>query len=52
MVPNKITIFRLPLEEDYPNPKDLAREVQQTVLHELGHHAGLDHAALRRAGFR
>jgi predicted Zn-dependent protease with MMP-like domain len=44
--PNKITIFRLPLEEDFPDPDDLAREVQRTVLHELGHHAGLGHARL------
>jgi predicted Zn-dependent protease with MMP-like domain len=47
-VPNKITIFRLPLEEDYPNPDRLAREVQRTVLHEIGHHAGLGHARLRQ----
>ncbi len=47
-VPNKISIFRLALEEDYPNPDDLAREVQRTVLHEIGHHAGLGHARLRK----
>ena len=48
--PNKITIFRLPLEEDFPDPAELAEEVQRTVLHELGHHAGLDHARLRGMG--
>jgi predicted Zn-dependent protease with MMP-like domain len=47
-VPNKITIFRLPLEEDFPNPERLANEVQRTVLHEIGHHAGLGHARLRK----
>ena len=51
-VPNKITIFRLPLEEDFPHPADLAQEVRRTVLHELGHHAGLDHSRLREAGYR
>jgi predicted Zn-dependent protease with MMP-like domain len=51
-VPNKITIFRLPLEEDFPNPADLARQVRPTVLHELGPHAGLDHSRLRQAGYR
>ena len=49
--PNKITIFRLPLEEDFPDPEDLADEVRRTVLHELGHHAGLDHTRLRSAGY-
>ncbi len=49
--PNKITIFRLPLEEDFPDPEELAREVQRTVLHELGHHAGITDAHLREIGF-
>ena len=38
--PNKITLFRLPLEEDFPDPDELAEEVRRTVLHELAHHAG------------
>jgi len=49
--PNKITIFRLPLEEDFPDPEELALEVQRTVLHELGHHAGITDAHLREIGF-
>jgi predicted Zn-dependent protease with MMP-like domain len=49
--PNKITIYRLPLEEDFPNPGDLAREVQRTVVHELAHHAGISDEALHRRGF-
>ena len=48
--PNKITIFRLPLEEDFPDPADLERQVQRTVIHELGHHAGIDDRELRRRG--
>ena len=47
-VPNKITIYRLPLEEDFPDPERLALEVQRTVLHEIGHHAGLQHSRLRK----
>jgi predicted Zn-dependent protease with MMP-like domain len=49
--PNKITIFRLPLEEDFPDPEELTREVQKTVVHELGHHAGIDEQRLHRLGF-
>jgi predicted Zn-dependent protease with MMP-like domain len=41
-VPNKITLFRLPLEEDFPDPRDLSQEVRRTVVHELAHHAGID----------
>lgn len=49
--PNKITLFRLPLEEDFADPRALAREVQKTVIHELGHHAGISDATLHRRGF-
>ncbi len=49
--PNKITLFRLPLEEDFPDPNDLAREVQKTVVHELGHHAGMNEQRLHLLGF-
>ena len=45
-VPNKITLFRLPLEEDFPDPAELAEEVRRTVIHELAHHAGFDDARL------
>jgi predicted Zn-dependent protease with MMP-like domain len=49
-LPNKISIFRLPLEEDFPDPEELAHEVQETVLHELGHHAGLEEGHLGDVG--
>jgi predicted Zn-dependent protease with MMP-like domain len=41
-VPTRIVVFRLPLEEDYPDPDDLADEVRITILHELAHHLGID----------
>jgi predicted Zn-dependent protease with MMP-like domain len=39
--PTRITVFRLPLEEDFPDPEDLAYQVQRTILHELAHHIGI-----------
>ncbi len=41
-VPTRILLFRLPLEEDYPDPLDLADEVRITILHELAHHLGIE----------
>ena len=41
-LPNKISLFRLPLEEDFADPDELADEVRRTVIHELAHHAGFD----------
>lgn len=49
--PNKITLFRLALEEDFPEPESLAEEVRRTVVHELAHHAGFDEARLRWLSF-
>ena len=48
--PNRITLFRLPLEEDFPDPDDLADEVRITVIHELAHHLGIDDDRLDELG--
>jgi predicted Zn-dependent protease with MMP-like domain len=48
--PNKITLFRLPLEEDFPDPGELAEEVRETVIHELAHHLGIDDDRLHELG--
>ena len=45
-LPNKITLFRIPLETDFPDPEVLEEEVRVTVIHELAHHAGIDDARL------
>jgi len=49
--PNKISLFRLALEEDFPDPDELAEEVRRTVVHELAHHAGIDDHRLRELGY-
>ncbi len=41
-MPTRILLFRLPLEEDFPDPDDLADEVRITILHELAHHLGIE----------
>jgi predicted Zn-dependent protease with MMP-like domain len=48
--PNRITLFRLPLEEDFPDPAELAHEVRITVIHELAHHLGIDDDRLDELG--
>jgi predicted Zn-dependent protease with MMP-like domain len=50
-LPDTITIFRLPLEEDFIDPRDLEDEIRVTVLHELGHHFGLDEGRLTELGY-
>jgi predicted Zn-dependent protease with MMP-like domain len=50
-LPAKVTIFRRPLVEEYPDPRDLEREIRITVLHELAHYFGIDESKLDELGY-
>ena len=50
-LPDRITIFRLPLEDEFADPQELEREIRITVLHELGHYFGLDEDRLAELGY-
>jgi predicted Zn-dependent protease with MMP-like domain len=50
-LPDTITIFRRPLQEDYDDPRELEDEIRITVLHELGHYFGLDEDRLAELGY-
>ena len=39
-LPHRIIIYKRPLEEDFPDPRDLRIEIRKTVIHELAHHFG------------
>jgi predicted Zn-dependent protease with MMP-like domain len=46
-LPDKITIFRGPLERFYgANPDTLRVEIKRVVLHEIAHHFGISDARL------
>ena len=49
-IPNRISLFRLPLESDFADPDELADEVWITVIHELAHHLGIDDERLHALG--
>jgi len=48
--PDKITIFRGPLEREYVDRAELLRQIRMTVLHELAHHFGIDDDRLDELG--
>ena len=50
-LPDRITIFRIPLEEEFADPMELEREIRITVLHEIGHYFGLDEDRLAELGY-
>ncbi len=50
-LPDRITIYRLPLEESFPDGAELEREIRITVLHELAHAFGIDEDRLAELGY-
>lgn len=50
VLPDKITIFRGPLERAFRSRTELMRQVRITVAHELGHHLGFDEDRLEELG--
>jgi predicted Zn-dependent protease with MMP-like domain len=51
MLPDKISIYRVPLEESFPDPDELREEIRVTVLHELAHYFGMDEERIADLGY-
>lgn len=51
LLPDRITIFRQPLERDFPDPAKLRAQVRLTLLHELAHYFGIDESRIRKLGY-
>jgi predicted Zn-dependent protease with MMP-like domain len=50
-LPDRITVFRRPLQEMCETPEELTREVRITVVHEIAHHFGIDDDRLHALGY-
>jgi len=50
-MPDKISIYRLPLCEMCSDETELAAEVEITVIHEIAHHFGIDDESLHTMGW-
>jgi predicted Zn-dependent protease with MMP-like domain len=50
-MPAQITIYRLPLEETFPDLVALEEEIRITVLHEIGHYFGMDEQQIAELGY-
>jgi predicted Zn-dependent protease with MMP-like domain len=50
VLPDKITIFRGPLERDFSR-EELEEQIQVTVVHEIAHHFGFDDEHLEELGW-
>jgi predicted Zn-dependent protease with MMP-like domain len=51
VLPDRITIFRLPILALCRTEEQVVREVTVTVLHEIAHHFGIDEATLHQLGW-
>jgi predicted Zn-dependent protease with MMP-like domain len=51
VLPDRITLYRRPLEQRAATKADLALLVQETVVHEVAHHFGLDDDELDELGW-
>ena len=49
VLPDKITIFQKPIEEEARGEEDLKEIVKNTVWHEIAHHFGMSECQVRQA---
>jgi predicted Zn-dependent protease with MMP-like domain len=40
--PQRITVFKVPHEKSADNWRELVAEIRRTILHEVGHHFGME----------
>jgi predicted Zn-dependent protease with MMP-like domain len=50
-MPAKISIYRTPLEHDFPEPAELEEQIRITVLHELAHYFGFEEDRISELGY-
>lgn len=47
-LPDKITIFRLPILERYGSEEDVNEQIKSTLYHEIGHYFGMSEDQLKK----
>lgn len=48
VLPDTVTIYQGPIEEDCADEEEMAELVRDTVIHEIGHYFGLDDETMER----
>ena len=47
VLPDKITLFQMPIELDCKTKEEIEEKIQEVVIHEVGHYFGLDDKRLK-----
>lgn len=50
-MPDRITVYRMPILRICDTPDDVVEEVHITVVHEIAHHFGIDDDRLHELGY-
>lgn len=50
LMPDRVTLFTMAHEEEFGDGDDMAEEVRETIVHEIGHFLGLDDDELAELG--
>ena len=50
VLPDRITLFRVPIMQSCSNMEELRRQIEDTLKHEIAHHFGSDEKGARKAG--
>jgi predicted Zn-dependent protease with MMP-like domain len=51
LLPDRIIIYQVPLEESFDRTEDLIDEIRRTVLHEVAHYLGMDEDEIDELGY-
>ena len=51
LIPDKIVLFRRPIEIASSSREEMAREIRVTLLHEVGHYLGMGEEELELLGY-
>ncbi len=50
-LPDRIAIYQGPITRAYRSPEAIREQVRKTVIHEIGHHFGIEEARLHELGW-
>jgi predicted Zn-dependent protease with MMP-like domain len=51
VLPDRIILYKVPLEESFERSEELIQEIRRTVIHEVAHYLGMDEDEIDELGY-
>jgi predicted Zn-dependent protease with MMP-like domain len=51
LLPDRIVLYQVPLEESFARREELIDEIRRTVIHEIAHYLGMDEDQIDELGY-